>query len=87
MMTMQQQQYNQDLSRMLLNRSLIMNAMEQQNQQPQALGQQKQDGSPENVVPAVQGEDAANAPPLPIPVPEQQQGQVQVADVEDDIKI
>jgi hypothetical protein len=84
MMTMQQQQYNQDLSRMLLNRSLIMNAMEQQNQQPQALGQQNQDGSPENTLPAVQGEDVANAPPLPIP---EQQQQVQMADDEEDIKI
>jgi len=83
MMTMQQQQYNQDLSRMLLNRSLIMNAMEQQNQQPQALGQPKQDGAPENAVPAVQGEDTAIVAPLPVPEQQQQQA----APEEENIKI
>jgi len=37
---MQQQHYNNDLNRMLLNRSLIMNAMEQK-QQDQGNGNEK----------------------------------------------
>jgi hypothetical protein len=71
MMSMQQQQYNTDLSRMLLNRSLIMNVMEQQNQQPQVPGQrpqQKQEGEGAPVPVALsQGGDNE-----PAPVPEQQ---------------
>ena len=67
MMAMTQQQYNNDLNRMLLNRSILMNVMEHQQQQQLQQQQQKQQQ------PQLQ--------PLPQPQQPQPQPQQEIGDV------
>ena len=66
MMSIQQQQYNTDLSRMLINRSLLMNAMQPQAPGPAQRPQQPQEGegAPELAVPAL---DEGVSEPEPVP--------------------